>query len=59
MSTHPKKPSMDNRTDKSDILSILESIETMFEVYQKVLNIYTQTSLMLSMTTEAEMLILK
>lgn len=59
MPTHPKKPSMDNRTDKSDILSILESIETMFEVYQKVLNIYTQTSLMLSMTTEAEMLILK
>lgn len=59
MPTHPKKPSMDNRTDNSDILSILESIETMFEVYQKVLNIYTQTSLMLSMTTEAEMLILK
>ena len=59
MPTHPKKPSMDNRTDKSDILSILESIETMFDVYQKVLNIYTQTSLILSMTTEAEMLILK
>lgn len=50
---------MDNQKDKSDILSILESIETMFEVYQKVLNIYTQTSLMLSMATEAEMLILK
>ncbi len=59
MSTHSKKQSIDNRIDKSDILSILESIESMFEVYQKVLNIYTQTSLMLSMTTEAEMLILK
>ena len=59
MSTHPRKLSIDNHIDKSDILSILESIETMFEVYQKVLNIYTQTSLMLSMTTEAEMLILK
>ena len=59
MPTHTKKQSMDNRVDKSDILSILESIETMFEVYQKVLNIYTQTSLMLSMATEAEMLILK
>ena len=59
MSINPKKQSIYNQTDKSDILSILESIEAMFEVFQKVLNIYTQTSLMLSMTTEAEMLILK
>lgn len=45
--------------DRSDILSILESIETMFKVCQSVLNGYTQASLLLSITTEAEMLLLK
>lgn len=59
MSIHPKKLSMDNLSDNSDILSILESIETMFEVCRKVHNSYTQASLMLSITTEAEMLLLK
>ena len=59
MSIHPKKLSMDNLSDNSDILSILESIETMFDVCRKVHNSYTQASLMLSITTEAEMLLLK
>lgn len=45
--------------DQSDILSILESIASMFEVCQKVLNKYTQSALILSITTEAEMLLLK
>ena len=60
MSIHTKKPSIDNPKDKSDdILSILESIESMFEVCQKVLNSYTQAAILLSITTEAEMLLLK
>lgn len=59
MSIHVKKPSIENKPDKSDILSILESIETMFEVCQNVLNSYSQTAILLSITTEAEMLLLK
>ncbi len=59
MSMHTKKQTIDNKTDNSDILSILESIESMFEVCQKVVNGYTQAALMLSITTEAEMLLLK
>lgn len=59
MSTHTKKQSSDKQLDNSDILSILQSIETMFNVCQKVVNSYTQASLMLSITTEAEMLLLK
>ena len=59
MSTHQKKLSMDSHNDRSDILSILESIESMFEVCRNVHNSYTQAALMLSITTEAEMLLLK
>ena len=59
MSMHVKKPSTENIPDKSDILSILESIESMFEVCQNVLNSYSQTAILLSITTEAEMLLLK
>ena len=59
MSMHVKKPSIDNIPDKSDILSILESIESMFEVCQNLLNSYSQTAILLSITTEAEMLLLK
>ena len=60
MSIHAKKLSIDNSKDKpDDILSILESIKSMFEVCQKVLNSYTQASILLSITTEAEMLLLK
>lgn len=59
MSTHQKKLSMDSHDDRSDILSILESIESMFEVCRRVHNSYTQAGLMLSITSEAEMLLLK
>ncbi len=59
MSTHQKKLSMDSYDDRSDILSILESIESMFEVCRCVHNSYTQAGLMLSITSEAEMLLLK
>lgn len=50
---------MDSHNDRSDILSILESIESMFEVCRRVHNSYTQAGLMLSITSEAEMLLLK
>ena len=44
---------------QSDVLSSLETIDTMFEACQSVLNIYTQATLMLAITTEAKMLQLK
>lgn len=50
---------MDNTMDRSDIQSILESIDSMFGLCQQVLNSYTQTALLLSITSEAEMLLLK
>lgn len=56
---HAKRHSRERIPDKSDILSILESIESMFEVCQNVLNSYSQTAILLSLTTEAEMLLLK
>lgn len=59
MSTPTKKQSMDSPMDRSDILSILESIEAMFNQCQHVLNSYTQASMLLAITTEAEMLLLK
>lgn len=59
MSTPPKKLSTDRLQVQSDVLSSLESIDTMFEACQSVLNIYTQATLMLSITTEAKMLQLK
>lgn len=59
MSIHVKKQSIQSQDDKSDIKSILESIESMFEVCKKVFNSYTQSALMLSIATEAEMLLLK
>lgn len=59
MSIHTRKQIIDSKTDNSDLLSILQSIESMFEVCQKVVNGYTQAALMLSITTEAEMLLLK
>lgn len=59
MSSIPKKPSFDKHQDKSDVLSILQTIETMYEVCQDVLNTYTQTTLMLSIANEARMLLEK
>ena len=59
MSTSPKKQSIDRPQVQSDVLSSLESIKTMFEACQSVLNTYTQATLMLSIITEAKMLQLK
>ena len=59
MKTKAKKQSTDIQVDKSDILFILESIEQMFDLCQQVLNTYTRDALLLSITTEAEMLLLK
>lgn len=59
MSTTPKKQSIDRPQIQSDVLSSLESIKTMFEACQSVLNTYTQATLMLSIITEAKMFQLK
>lgn len=59
MSTPPKKQSSVYKQDKSDVLSLLLSIESMYVACQNVLNTYTQTTLMLSMTIEAQMLLMK
>ena len=59
MSTPTKKPSFDKQQDKSDVLSLLLSIESMFVACQNVLNSYTQTTLMLSISLETQMLLMK
>ena len=51
--------SNDKVKDRSDVKSILETIETMYDTCQNVLNTYTQTSLMLAISIEAEMLLMK
>lgn len=45
--------------DRSDVKSMLETIESMYNACQDVLNIYSQTSLMLAITIEAKMLLMK
>lgn len=59
MSTTPNKPSYDSQQDRSDVLSLLKSIDGMCDACQHVLNTYTQTTLMLAITTEAQMLYMK
>ena len=54
-----KKQSLNKQPDKSDVLSILQSIEGLYNSYLNVLNVYTQTTLLLSMTFEAQMLLMK
>ena len=48
-----------NPQDKSNLLSILKNIERIYELCQDVLNTYAQTSLMLSLLMESQMLLLK
>lgn len=59
MSMTNKKLSSDKRQDRSDVLSLLNSIDGMCDACQYVLNTYTQTTLMLAITTEAKMLLMK
>ena len=55
-----KKPRfIDTKTDRSDVKSLLENIESMYVACQNVLNSYTQTTLMLAITIEANMLQMK
>lgn len=59
MSTPPKKLSSFKKRDKSDVLSLLLSIEGIYTACQNVLNTYTQITLMLSVAIEAQMLVRK
>ncbi|MBR4365859.1 MAG: hypothetical protein IKP43_03650 [Bacteroidaceae bacterium] len=59
MSIPSKRQSTSHQQDKSDVLSLLLSIESMYQTCQTVLNTYTQTTLMLSITIEAQMLLMK
>ena len=59
MSIPFKKQNSDKKQDKSDVLSLLMVIKRMFEMSQEVLNTHTQTALMLSVTLEAQMLLMK
>lgn len=54
-----KTLSNDTIKDRSDVKSLLETIETMYTTCQNVLNTYTQTTLMLAITVEAQMLLMK
>lgn len=54
-----KKSSIVSQQRKSDILSLLQSIDNMFVACQHVLNSYTQTTLLLSIALEAQMLLMK
>lgn len=49
----------DVQPDRGDVLSLLKAIERIYNLCQEVLNTYTQTSLMLSLVIEAQMLVLK
>lgn len=51
--------SVAKKQDKSDVKSLLMSIESMYDTCQTVLNNYTQITLMLSITIEAQMLLMK
>ena len=59
MSIPFKKQNTDKKQDKSDVLSLLMVIKRMFEMSQEVLNTHSQTALMLSVTLEAQMLLMK
>lgn len=59
MSIPSKQSSPDRKQDKSDVLSLLTVIKRLFETSQEVLNTHAQTALMLSITLEAQMLLMK
>ena len=54
-----RKTLADRQQDKSTVLSLLESIERIYLSCQSVLNTYSQTTLMLSVAIEAQMLLMK
>lgn len=59
MSTTKTQQQNDKRQDKSNVLSLLKSIERIYNLCQDVLNTYAQRALMLSLVIEAYMLLLK
>ena len=59
MSTTNKKQSADKQQDRSNVLSLLKTLERIYTLCQDVLNTHAQTALMLSLAIEAEMLLLK
>jgi len=48
-----------NVSDRSDVLSILNTIKDTYRISQNTINIYTRNSLLWAISTEAEMLCLK
>ena len=59
MSSMIKEQQNDKRQDKSNVLSLLKSIERIYNLCQDVLNTYSQKALMLSLVIEAYMLLMK
>ena len=49
----------DASSDRSDVKQILETIETMYDTCQNVLNTYTQSSLLFGIIIESQMLLMK
>lgn len=49
----------DLHSDKSDVLSLLQTIDQLYQVSCSVLNDHTQTSLRVSIAIEAQMLLSK
>lgn len=49
----------DRRSDKSDVLSLIQTIDQLYQVSCSVLNDHTQTSLRMSIAIEAQMLLSK
>ena len=47
----------DTKSDRSDVLSLLTTIEDMFRISQQTLNEYSRTSLLLSIAIEGQMLL--
>lgn len=59
MPTTKKQQQNDKRQDISNVLSLLKSIERIYNLCQDVLNTYAKRALMLSLVIEAYMLLLK
>lgn len=50
---------IDTQTDRSDVLSLLTTIEVIFRASQHTLNEYSRSSLLLSIAIESQMLLMK
>lgn len=59
MSTTSKNLSIEQQHDNPDLESLLQTIESLYSVCRTVFNIHTQTTIMLSITIEAQMMLMK